>query len=223
MVNPDLKEDLIAYLAQYVTPERWQRMEEVLAWRTRYVVMVLEDVYQPHNASAVLRSCEIFGVQDVHVIEKENVFRPNRDIALGAAQWLTLHRHRRTRQCLEALKEQGYQVAALTLRDDSVGINELSLERPVALCLGTEEEGLSREAHDLADTFVQLPMYGFTQSFNVSVTAALSLYTVARRLHKANVAWRLPDEEKRDLLLQWLQQSIPRGETVARHFLQRGE
>jgi tRNA (guanosine-2'-O-)-methyltransferase len=114
-------------------------------------------------------------------------------------------------------------VAALTLRDDSVGINELSLERPVALCLGTEEEGLSREAHDLADTFVQLPMYGFTQSFNVSVTAALSLYTVARRLHKANVAWRLPDEEKRDLLLQWLQQSIPRGETVARHFLQRGE
>ena len=223
-LESNVKEQLIAYLSQFVTARRRQRMDEVLAWRTRYLTVALEDVYQPHNASAVLRSCEILGIQDVHVVESTNRFRPNKGVALGAAQWLTLHHYRgqageTARCCLRQLKAQGYRVVATTLRADSVPLSKLSLDRPLVLVFGTEEEGLSREAHDLADTFLKLPMFGFTQSFNVSVTVALCLYDLTRRLRASDVPWQLAEAEKEDLKLQWLIQSATRGELLVRRFL----
>lgn len=225
-LTPLQKDALIDFLSGHVTRRRRARMAEVLRWRTRFLTVVLEDVYQPHNASAVLRSCEIFGVQDVHVIEQENRFRPNRGIALGATQWLTVTRYAdsseagTTRRCLTGLKERGYRIAAMTLRPGSTSPRTLPLDAPVALCFGTEEDGLSDEAHALADTYVQLPMYGFTHSFNISVTAALSLYELVNRLHDSNVNWGLTDEEKRELRLRWLLLSATQGEILARHFLQ---
>jgi len=218
-----VKEELIAFLSQFVTAQRRQRMEEVLAWRTRHITVALEDVYQPHNASAVLRSCEIFGVQDVHVVEGTNRFRPNTDVALGSSQWLTLHRYRgevgvSTTRCLRRLKDLGYRIAATTLQEDGVPLSDLSLDRPLALVFGTEEEGLSQKAHNLADTFLQLPMFGFTQSFNVSVTVALCLHDLTRRLHVSEIPWQLNEAERRDLKLEWLIQSATRGELLVRRF-----
>lgn len=216
---------LATYLAQYVTPRRRARIEEVLSWRTRHLTVLAENVYQPHNASAVLRTCEIFGVQDVYVVEAGYSFRPNRGIALGAAQWLTIHRFRDeadtrgTIEAMETLRERGYYLAALTLHEGSVSLDGLDLEQPVALCLGTEEDGLSREAHARADCFVRLPMYGFTQSFNVSVTAALSLAALLPRLRQSSPSWRLSEEEQQVLRAQWLMQSIRNGPLLAERFL----
>lgn len=223
-IDPKRKEQLITFLSQFVTTRRQQRMEEVLAWRTRHLTVALEDVYQPHNASAVLRSCEILGIQDVHVVEATNLFRPNKDIALGAAQWLTLRRYQgevgeSTRCCLRQLKAQGYRIAATTLREDSIPLSEMSLDRPLALVFGTEEEGLTREAHEVADTFLRLPMFGFTQSFNVSVTVALCLYDLTRRLRASDVPWQLSKTEKQELKLAWLIQSMTGGERLVRRFL----
>lgn len=226
-LKPHEKHGLMQYLAQFVTPRRLGRMELVLDRRTRYVTAVLEDVYQPHNASAVLRSCEILGIQDVHVVERENEFRPNRDIALGADKWLTLTHYRGseeaggTGEALSTLRKEGYQVAAMTLRQGAVSIGGLSLEQPLALCFGTEEEGLSEEAHDLADVFVQLPMYGFTQSFNLSVTAALALSRIMRRLRASDYPWRLSHAERQDLKLQWLLQTVPGGELLMARYLRQ--
>ncbi|MDX1686865.1 MAG: RNA methyltransferase [Candidatus Promineifilaceae bacterium] len=227
-LETDVKEEVIAYLSQFVTAPRRRRMDKVLAWRTRHLTVALEDVYQPHNASAVLRSCEIFGVQDVHVVEGTNRFRPNKDVALGASQWLTLRHYRgdageSTACCLRQLKARGYRIAATTLQEDATALSDLSLDRPLALVFGTEEEGLSQEAHELADTFLQLPMFGFTQSFNVSVTVALCLYDLTRRLRASEVPWQLSDQEKRDLKLKWLIRSTERGELLVRRFLRERE
>ncbi|MFW6070683.1 MAG: TrmH family RNA methyltransferase [bacterium] len=225
----DVTRQAIDYLAQFVTGHRQRRIEEVLRWRTRHLTVMLEDVYQPHNASAVLRTCEIFGVQDVHIVERENKFRPNRDIALGAPQWLTLHRYRDgkersgTVQGFRALRAGGYHVAAMTLQEDSMPLASLSLEQPLALCFGTEEEGLSAEAHDLADSLVHLPMYGFTQSFNISVTVALALQTLVQQLHRSDVDWSLSQGERMELKLEWLTQTVPRGDIVLKNYLAQRE
>lgn len=225
----DVTQQAIDYLAQFVTAHRQRRIEEVLRWRTRHLTVMLEDVYQPHNASAVLRTCEIFGVQDVHIVERENKFRPNRDIALGAPQWLTLHRYRDgkkrsgTAQGFQALRAGGYHVAAMTLQEDSMPLASLPLEQPLALCFGTEEDGLSAEAHDLADSLVHLPMYGFTQSFNISVTVALALQTLVQQLHRSDVDWSLSQQERLELKLEWLTQTVPRGDIVLRNYLAQGE
>ena len=226
-LESDVKEELITYLSQFVTAQRRQRMNHVLAWRTRYLTVALEDVYQPHNASAVLRSCEIYGVQDVHVVEGTNRFRPNTGVALGASQWLTLHRYREgqegTRSCLRELKAKGFRIGATTPQREGVSLTDLSLERPLALVFGTEEEGLSPEAYDLADTHLTLPMFGFTQSFNVSVTVALCLYELTRRLHASELSWQLSEGEQQDLKLAWLIQSATRGELLVRRFLRERE
>jgi len=223
-MEPELEQELIDYLAQFVTGQRLQRIEEVLAWRTRYLTVLLEDVYQPHNASAALRSCEIFGVQDVHVVELENEFQPNLAIAMGAANWLTIKRYQDDdaraglHEAAHTLREQGYHLVAMTLHEDSIPIGELSLEQPLALCFGTEEEGLTEEVHAIADSYVHLPMYGFTQSFNVSVTVALSLQALTHRLHDSDLTWRLSPQERQQLKLEWQVNSIPRGGIVMREY-----
>ena len=227
-LESDVKKELIAYLSQFVTAQRRQRMDHVLAWRTRHLTVALEDVYQPHNASAVLRSCEIYGIQDVHVVEERNRFQPNKGVSLGASQWLTLHRYRDgeqdgTRCCVRQLRAKGYRIGATTPRGDGISLSDLSLERPLALVFGSEEEGLSPEVHDLADTHLTLPMFGFTQSFNVSVTVALCLYALTRRLHASDVPWQLSEVERRDLKLKWLIQSATRGELLVRRFLSERE
>lgn len=220
------KRELTSHLGQFVTPHKRQRIAEVLAQRTRYLTVVLENIYQPHNASAVLRTCECFGVQDVHAIELDNPFSPSKSIVRGATQWLTIQRYARaegqdTAVCLAHLRAQGYRIAATTLRPGSIPIHALDLDQPVALCFGTEETGLSDAAHDLADLFVQIPMQGFTQSFNISVTAALCLYDLTTRLRPSALPWQLTAAEKADLTLTWYLRLVRSSDVLAREFMER--
>jgi tRNA (guanosine-2'-O-)-methyltransferase len=145
-------------------------------------------------------------------------------VAHGATKWLSIHRYQAgTRPCLTALQERGYRIAAATLRPGGVPVQEIDLAQPLALCFGTEEEGLSDEAHDLADLFVRVPMQGFTQSFNVSVTAALFLYDLTGRLRASDYPWPLSPAEKRTLTLDWYLRSLRRGDLAARRFLRQRE
>ncbi|MCA9979932.1 MAG: RNA methyltransferase, partial [Anaerolineales bacterium] len=220
----DQKQDLVAYLYNFVTEHKRERIRHVLANRTRHLTVVLENIYQPHNASAVLRSCDCFGIQDVHIIEDEHEYRINPDVALGASKWLTLHRHGRghqhnTRTCLQTLRANGYRIAATTLRPDSIPLPEFQIDQKTALCFGTEELGLSQEAHDLADVFVQIPMVGFTQSFNISVSAALTLYDLTNKLHtRPHHEWALSAQEEIDILTQWLIRTATHGRVLVRHY-----
>lgn len=222
------QEALIATLATFVSPAKQDRMAEVLAMRTRALTVVLEDIYQPHNASAVVRSCDLFGVQDVHIIENRYAYRVNRGVTLGSSRWVTIHRYREpdernTERCIDGLRARGYEIVATTLRPNAVPIDALPIERPMALLFGTEESGLSEQAHALADRATYIPMVGFTNSFNISVSAALCLYELAPRLRRSALAWRLTEDESRTLLLEWMIKSVRRGDLHVKRFLEERE
>lgn len=216
-MDQDTKKALIKYLATYITQNKLQKIEQVLPWRTRYVTVVLEDIYQSQNASAVLRTCESFGIQDVHIIENHNMFKINREVTQGAQKWLTILRYIQpgednTKLCLQQLKTQQYRLIATTPDKKALPISKLNLEGKMALMFGNEESGLSQVALELADTRVCIPMYGFTQSFNISVSVAIVLSNLIARLHHSKINWRLSESEALDLKLHWIKTILKRGQ-----------
>lgn len=217
------KEAIITYFEPFLTPYKWQHILEILALRTRFLTVMLEDIYQPHNASAILRSAECFGVQDVHIVEQEYQYRVSRDIARGAAQWLTLQRYTDTQVCLMQLQAAGYKIVATSLRPGAMTLAELPLTEKLVLCFGTEQKGLTNQLHEAADYWLKIPMMGFTRSFNVSVSAALCLYECTGRLRHSQAAWGLTEPEKQDLQLEWILKSCNSGRPLlARLFKQEG-
>ncbi|MFW5744441.1 MAG: TrmH family RNA methyltransferase [Spirochaetota bacterium] len=217
------RDRLIDYLARFVTAERRARMHAVLAERTRYLTVAVEDIYQPHNASAVLRTCDCFGVQDVHIIENRNEYRLNPGVELGTAQWLTLHRYRdggdNTPAAIDSLRAAGYRVVATTPHTNQVALEQFDLRAgPIALLFGNELDGLSDTALEAADEHLVIPMYGFVESFNISVSAAIVLHHLAHSLRTSDLDYRLDEEERRDIELAWLRSSITRVEALEREF-----
>jgi tRNA (guanosine-2'-O-)-methyltransferase len=171
--------ELINYLSSFISETRRAKFDEVLKYRTRHFTLVLEDLYQPHNASAVLRSCDIFGIQDIHIIENKNAYTVNKDIAMGSPKWLNLYKYRKEENnsltCINNLKQKGYRVIATSPNEQVTTIDELPIDKPLALFFGTELTGISETVMEHADEFVKIPMYGFTESFNISVSAALCM------------------------------------------------
>jgi len=219
------KTALIAHLSQFVTDERKKRFEEVLKNRTRHIAIALEDIYQPHNASAVLRSSDCFGIQDVHIIENENKYTVNPDVALGSYKWLTLTKYNKesnnTLSCINELKKKGSAIAVTSPHKDSYSIENVPIDKKLALFFGTEMQGMSPELEKNAELFVKIPMLGFTESFNISVAAALCMYTLSSRLRKEKIDWQINEEDKLDILLQWYRNTIPKAELLEKDFLQK--
>jgi len=219
---------LIDYLSEFVTEERLKTFEKVLDNRTRYITVVLEDLYQPHNASAVLRSCDCFGIQDVHVIENRNTYSINPDVTLGSNKWLSLEKYNRkesnTLEAYRTLRNKGYRIIATTPHTEDTTLESFDLDRgKLALVFGTELEGLSEIAIQEADEYFRIPMFGFTESFNISVSAAIVLYQLSNRLRKSAIPWQLTQLEKIALKLAWLRQTIKKSDSLVHEFLGRGE
>ncbi|MEM9015967.1 MAG: RNA methyltransferase [Verrucomicrobiota bacterium] len=211
-------EEITEYLAGYVTENKQALIRSVLAERTRHLTIVLEDIYQPHNASACLRSCDCLGVQDVHIVENRNEYRPNNEISMGSAKWLSLHRYHETASCLETLRTRGYRLVATSPNEDGYDLTTLPLDRPVALLFGTEEQGLKEETLAVAEDTLRLPIYGFTQSYNISVTVALSLSRLVERLRDSDLNWRLADSEKKELTLAFYRRIVRRHDLLEEEF-----
>lgn len=211
-------EELVEYLGQYVTENKRTKIQSALENRTRHVTIALEEIYQPHNASACLRNCDCLGFQDVHIIENRNEYRPNEGVAMGSSKWLTIHRYRQTSEAVRQLRASGYRIVATTPNRAGCTPSTLDLESPVALLFGTEEEGLGNEALDLADEYLQLPMYGFTQSFNISVSVAITLSRIAERLRESNLDWQLPQAERTRITLEWFRGIVKRHELLEKEF-----
>ena len=219
-----MKDKLILYLQQFVTERRLKLFDSRLENRTRYLTIVLEDIFQPHNASAVLRSCECFGIQDLHIIENRNAYRINPDVALGSYKWLTLKRYNQpgdnTTKALMSLKKEGYRIVAAMPHKKDSKLEDFDLSRgKTALVFGSELEGLSPTAVDLADEFIQVPMVGFTESLNISVSAAICIHQLTTNLRKSSIPWHLSEDEKQDILLTWLKKTIKKSEQIERAFL----
>jgi tRNA (guanosine-2'-O-)-methyltransferase len=208
-------EYLIAELSRFTLDKRFSLMQEKLAGRTRYLTVCLENVYQAQNASAVLRSADAFGVQDVHVVESTYPYRVNPDIALGSDKWLDIIRHASTEQAMESLKSNGYRLVAAMPEKHATDLETFDLSRgKVALLFGTELTGLSEYAVNHADEQVYIPMCGFVESLNVSVSAAICMYALVFRMKAGEVDWHLDSEGKNRILFEWLKKSIRSSEQI---------
>jgi tRNA (guanosine-2'-O-)-methyltransferase len=216
------RQKFLEYLYQYISPHKLARYNEVINNRTRHLTLVMEDIYQTQNASAVLRSADCFGLQDVHVIEIRNKYSVNKDVARGAPKWITQHKYingqDNTADCYKALKDQGYRIVATSPHAKAHTIYSLPIEQKTALVFGTEKFGLSKYAFDNADDYVAIPIYGFTESFNISVTAALFMQHLIHKIHNSNIDWKLREEEKLDILLKWAWNSVHKPYLLEKHF-----
>jgi len=216
-------EVLLNHLLEFITPGRKLLFEKVISNRTRHITVILEDIYQPHNASAVLRTCDLTGIQDVHIIENNNQYDVNPDVAVGASKWLNLVKYNQseynTLLAYEKLREQGYRIIASTPHKNDQDLDNIPLEGKMAIVFGTELNGLSEIAIENADEFLKIPMYGFTESYNISVSAALILYTLANRVRNTSIDWQLSDREKLEILLEWSRRSIKRSDIIENQFL----
>jgi len=201
-------------------------MNKIIADRTKYLTLVLENIYQPHNASAVLRTCDCFGIQEVHIIENENQYNVNPDVALGSSKWLDLKRYNEeennTLACISTLKKEGYRIVATTPHTNDVDLHDFDLSKgKTALMFGSEQPGLSKLALDNADEFLKIPMFGFTESFNISVSASIILHYLRLRLNQSGIDWKLTKSESDEILLDWLKQSIKRSDIIEKEFLKK--
>jgi len=171
--------EIMRALEPLLTDQRRARIDSVLAQRTRSVVPVLDGLYDPHNVAAVLRSADAFGAQEVHIIEGEEPLLASQRVTQGADRWLDVVRHRDPRACVRGLKERGYAVYA-AMMDGSVEPDALASIPRVALVFGSEHTGVSEAVLELCDGRYTIPMRGFSQSLNVSVAAALTLFAATR-------------------------------------------
>ena len=200
------------YLEDFVSEKRKDTFHRVLEERTRHFTVVLEDIYQPHNSSAVIRTCDIFGVQDVHVIQNKYSSKGSRHVAKGSQKWLNINKYNQsatnTQDCLDVLRNDGYQIIATTPHNDSCFLHEFDITKKSAFVFGVEKDGVSEYTMNQADGFLKIPMVGFTESLNISVAAAIILQEITTKLRASNLPWKLTDIEKEQLYFDWVQKSI---------------
>jgi tRNA (guanosine-2'-O-)-methyltransferase len=222
----ELDQGLVDYLAQYITPHKRAAIERVLSQRTRFFTVVLEDIFKPHNASAVLRTCDCFGIQDIHLIEKTETYKINPFVTRGASQWVDLHKHYTASgsavdQCFDTLHKKGYKIYGTSPVADSLSIHDLPLfpDQKIALVFGNEHEGISEEVKSKVDGLVHIPMKGFTESFNISVSASIFLFELIKRASEFDSAgFHISVQERSELRLRWYKEIVPHADIHEKHF-----
>jgi len=204
--------EFLNYLEDFVTDKRKETFQKVLENRTRHFTVVLEDIFQPHNSSAVIRSCDVFGLQDVHIIQNKYSSKVSRHVAKGSQKWLDIKKHNQsatnTQDCLDALRNDGYQIIATTPHNESCILHEFDITKKSAFVFGVEKEGVSEFTMNQADGYLKIPMVGFTESLNISVAAAIILQDVTSKLRSSTIDWKLSKKEKETLYADWIQKSI---------------
>lgn len=220
-MNTEQRSNIIEKLTDVINDNRISLLKEILEQRTRYVTVVLDDIYRPQNASAIMRTSECLGIQNIHVIQERNEHKVNRGVVKGATKWIDLDCYSESKgrnECIASLKQQEYKIVAMSLSDNCIPLEQLPVNEKLALCFGCEETGLSKDIEDNADYKVQIPIHGFTQSYNVSVSAGISLYYLINKIKETDQDWQLNQAEKEKLLIEWLSKSTPTGEVLLQKY-----
>jgi tRNA (guanosine-2'-O-)-methyltransferase len=220
-----MKEELIKYLESFITPRRLKLFNSNLLNRTRYITVLLEDVYQLHNASAILRTCDCLGIQDAHIIENHNQYQLNSEISLGAEQWLSIYKYNHpgnnTQKAISNLKKKGYRIVATSSHAKNTNLESFDLTKgKIAFVFGTELSGITVNVEEMADEFIKIPMVGFSESFNISVSAGIILQQVSSKLRQSSIDWQISDEELIDIKLDWLKKTIKKPEQIEKYFIE---
>ena len=212
---------LLDHLEGYLTENRKTRFDAVLSQRTKHFTVATEDVYQLHNTSAVIRSCDVFGIQEVNIVEERNTKRIDREIAMGAQKWVDLNRYHSVKDCMEGLKQGGYQIVATTPHTNDCELKDFDVTKKSCFFFGKETEGLSQEVMDVADSFLKIPMVGFTESLNISVSAAIILQHVKSKLKASDVDWKLSETEMMDKRFDWCKKTIKSFDEILERYNDR--
>jgi tRNA (guanosine-2'-O-)-methyltransferase len=212
--------ELLNYLEGFLTENRKEGFLRVLKNRTKHFTIAMEDVYQLHNTSAVMRSCEVFGIQELNVIEQKFGKRIDTEIAMGAQKWVDVFRYNSVQSCMDEMRAKGYQIIATTPHDESCFLHEFDITKPAALFFGTERDGLSKEVLDQADGFLKIPMVGYTESLNISVSAAIIIQDITTRLRQSAINWHLTEDEIWEKRLDWTRKSIKDIDFIERKYLE---
>ena len=221
-----MQTSLVEYLSSYLTPKRLELFNRILDMRTRHITIVLEDIYQSQNASAVLRTCDCFGIQDVHIIESRNEFQDNTEVSLGSSKWLTQKKYNtyenNSLAAIQQLKKEGYRIVATTPHTNDQELQDFDVSKgKTALVFGSELPGITDTILNEADEFLKIPMYGFTESFNISVSAAITLHHLTLKMRgNQDLEWQLSQEEKEELKLDWIRKTIKRSKLIEKRFLE---
>jgi tRNA (guanosine-2'-O-)-methyltransferase len=214
------KQKLLLYLEGFITENRKEGFLRVLQNRTKHFTIAMEDIFQLHNTSAVMRSCEVFGIQELNVIEQKFGKRIDTEIAMGAQKWVDVFRYNSVQSCMDEMRAKGYQIIATTPHDESCLLHEFDISKPAALFFGTERDGLSQEVLDQADGFLKIPMVGYTESLNISVSAAIIIQDISTRLRQSAINWQLTEEEILEKRLDWTRKTIKDIEFIERKYLE---
>lgn len=218
-----VNDQILAKFYEVISESKQEMFDRIAADRTNYVTVVMENIMKDHNASAVLRTCDCFGIQNLHTIQKGVQYEIQREIARGAGNWVDLNSYdgeNPVKTCLESLRSKGYKIVTTSPHAEKT-INDIDLEQPMAIVLGTEWHGVSQEAIDASDELVSIPMYGFTESFNVSVSAAIILNVLRYRLNQQDFEWKLNHDEQTTIKIKWCEKIVKEGEKVTREFERR--
>jgi tRNA (guanosine-2'-O-)-methyltransferase len=217
-----LNTNLITYLEGFVTEKRKNTFKNILLNRTRHFTVVLEDIFQQHNSSAVIRSCDVFGIQDIHIIENKYHSKVSRHVAKGSQKWLNLNNYKEdknnTKDCLTRLKNEGYQIIATSPHNNTCTLHDLNISKKSAFIFGVEKSGVSEEVLINSDEILTIPMVGFTESLNISVAAAIILENLTNKLRNSNYPWRLSEKEQEILYANWLEKSIKNVDEIKNRF-----
>lgn len=218
-------EKLLQYFEGYLTEKRKALFKKVLEDRTRHFTVVLEDIFQSHNTSAVIRTCDIFGIQDIHVIENKYNQKVSKHVAKGSQKWLSINRYKsdgdNTKTCLESLKSKGYQIIATTPHNNSCLLEDFDINKKSAFVFGVEAEGVSDYVKQNADGYLKIPMVGFTESLNISVAAAIILQKITSKLRNSNSNWKLSNVEKKTLYFNWIKGTIKNVIKIEEYYQQK--
>jgi tRNA (guanosine-2'-O-)-methyltransferase len=216
---------LVNFLSEFVSERRLALIDRVIDNRTHYITVLLEDIYQSQNASAVIRTCDCLGIQDIHIVENKNQYHYNPGVAMGSGKWVHLHKfnnhQNNTVKAIEYLKSNHYRIIATVPGENCVTLENFDIEKgKFAIVLGSELEGISDNVRKFADELLTIPMFGFTESFNISVSTAIILHNSVNKLKSSQISWRLSDEEKLSLKLEWLKASVKKPELLIKKFFQ---
>ncbi len=215
--------ELIEMLEEFVTPNKIEGIDKVLSKRTRHLTVVLEDIYQDQNASAVIRTCDCFGIQDLYVTQDLHDYNVNPNVVRGASKWVTLHKYERepdsVKKCYKDLRSKNYRIVGTTPDPNSASIHDLNIDDKTAIVFGTEKRGMSDFAKDNADELVHIPMLGFTESFNISVSAALIMNELSHRLRKSDIDWTLKESEKDELKYEWYKRIVKGSDVLINNYI----
>lgn len=205
----------IEYLAQFMLPERLATLQRAVANRTKYMTLLAENMFHPQNASALVRHCEAFGVQNLHTVQTLCKFNPNVDIVRGTDKWIDIHRHNSTAEALAALKSEGYRIIATTPHRESCTPESFDVTKgKFAIVMGTEKTGISDEVMTAADEFMRIPMCGMVESLNVSACAAIIVYMLSERMRHEVEGWQLTEQEQTRTLYKWIVDTVKDAEPL---------